>query len=419
MVKTKKNKLHKNKTQKAGVRISQEYTQKTAIEYFIKNSTFTYFSKGYYGVLVLSKLNENVISPYINIRTNGVERVNQILFKFYDFGTPERPTGNTVEKIMKELNIQSDIYRKSIAHPNTLLEPICPGIVFAQIHPIQDPLKTIFLRLMMRTINNEKKHIIENMFNNDIAFIAMECMDGYEPLISLEESPKYRWYNTMALYILDKLHIIGYKHMDYTKYNVLINTKNNYFYAGSGQAIIIDFGESTQISNNEKNDRARLLRREEPMSVDDANNCMLIFEKLDSKREDYQRKIISDMEYSLGGINIVDIINTYNFYTYRQNGGKSLVPIKLSRSLKYKKMDNDESQINKYTEKKTDFFSIDELEQHLSDQFRKDFELIDPIGYKKYIDGINSTREQENKTPGYINKLIKSQLYNMIDPDWK
>ena len=82
----KKGKAIKNKTvkSKGGVRIIESFTQDTAIQHFIKNSTFSVFSRSnVYGIMVLGKLNYGVDSPYRMVRTNNNHtRVSQILFNF-------------------------------------------------------------------------------------------------------------------------------------------------------------------------------------------------------------------------------------------------------------------------------------------------------------------------------------------------
>lgn len=420
----------KNKTvkQKAGVRISDNYNQYSAMKFFMENSTYSYFSKGRQGVLILATLNDNVNSPYKHIRMNGNERVSRLLFKFYELDTPTNTTINTPETIQNELSIHMDVYAKSLIHPKTLLEPICPGIVFSQTVSTPEPFKSKFKSLILRTIQEKYKSLIERMFTNEIAFIVMECMDGYVILESLEDDPKFEWYNTMAFYSLHKLHEIGYKHADYNRTNVLIHPTNTYFYMGSGQAIIIDFGMSRKLDEGEENDMIRLLRREEGMPRDKAEQIVRLFPKMENVRENIQSRYIHNMEQTLG-TNIISIIENYVFYKYRQRGGKSIMTSRIpmtdidnkNKTVIYKKNMNmtDIDNKNMTDNKKWDFISLDDFDKQISEQFRKEFQLIDPDGYKKYIDGLNSIVEENKKNPGYLKKIVEAQLDGMIDPNWK
>jgi len=409
--KSKNKKQNKTVKQTAGVRIAEGLTQYSAMKFFMENSTYSYFSKGRQGILILATLNDNVTSPYKHIRMNGNERVSRLLFKFYELNTTT--TINTPETIQNELEIHMDVYAKSLIHPKSLLEPICPGIVFSQTVATPEPFKSKFKNLILRTIQEKYNSLIENIFANDIAFIVMECMDGYVILETLEDDPKFNWYKSMAFYSLHRLHEIGYKHGDYNGQNVLIHPTNNYFYMGSGQAILIDFGLSRIIPENEKNDMVRLLSREEGMPRDRTEQFMRLFPKMENIRENIQTRYIQNLEHIIGS-NITDILKNYVFYKYRQRGGNSTMNNpKLNTEVNNSKIDTD------VNSKKWDFITIEDFDKQISEQFRKEFQLIDPDGYKKYINGLNSIIEDDKNNPGYLKQLLESQINGMVDPLWK
>ena len=78
----------KRKIQKAGIRMKENYiTPDEAFKYFIENSTFSYYSSGFCGTLILSKLKHGLKSPYRHIRINIIASVRYLLLKFFEIKT--------------------------------------------------------------------------------------------------------------------------------------------------------------------------------------------------------------------------------------------------------------------------------------------------------------------------------------------
>ena len=82
------NKTLKKRRINGGVRIIPDFNKDSAITFFIKNASYTVFSRsGISGITVLATLNKGVKSPYKMIRTNNINApVLHLLFKFFICG---------------------------------------------------------------------------------------------------------------------------------------------------------------------------------------------------------------------------------------------------------------------------------------------------------------------------------------------
>jgi len=394
----KKNKVIKNKTikTKGGVRFIESFTQDTAIQYFIKNSTFSVFSRSnIYGIMVLGKLNSGADSPYRMVRTNNIHtRVSQILFKFFILGTKTEYyddfTTTTTEDIQRETIIQQDIYNKSFNDEKTLLEPICPCIVYSHPYALKSKIKDMFIS---KISNINESQYIETLFKKDIAFIAMEFMNDYKTLNSLKKSPKYEIYKYMAIYELNNLHKLGYMHNDFHFDNVLIHETYNYFdFAGSGRAIIIDFGLSDLLADN--TNQIELLEKE----LGQINKDVLqIFASLDEKHIAVQTEYISAIE-NQSKKKIHDLIKLFVLY----KGGMKIKRIGI-------------------TPKKHEWslIPIEELKDLMVNQFLENLKIQNPKSYNEFTNGIESVLEIEKKYPDYLESLFKGQSTGLIQIDNK
>jgi len=124
------NKTLKKHRINGGVRITTEFNKDTAIKHFIKNASFTIFSRsGISGITVLGTLNRGIKSPYRMIRTNNIHMpVLHLLFKFFICG---KNTGyhkdsdiqiTSTNDIIRETQYQQDIFYKSLIDKTTLLD---------------------------------------------------------------------------------------------------------------------------------------------------------------------------------------------------------------------------------------------------------------------------------------------------------
>jgi hypothetical protein len=185
MKKTKRKiKKNKNKTQKAGIRILNGISQNDAFKYFIENSTFSYFNRGFFGILILAKLKDGVTSPYRHIRSNSIAYVKHLLLKFFEIKLTTNKDIKNINStdIQREIDIQQAIYFSSLTNINTLLEPICPCIVYSHSKILNNNYKESFYKIIKQNIQNNKQ--VDNIFQGDIAFFAMEFMEDYLPLSS-------------------------------------------------------------------------------------------------------------------------------------------------------------------------------------------------------------------------------------------
>ena len=263
--------------QKAGIRILPEYeTINKVVSYIITHSNFEIFTENTTsGITLLATLKpdfqEN--SPCrVSRPCNFDKPIIKFLFKFSLWGEQDgyNRTNSiniqyitSTETLLREFNIQQDIFIKSSSDLSTLFEPLCPALITG-ICNIKQSMKNnikskILGNLKLRTNDDIDNSLINTLFENNISFIMMEFMENYQLLTDLERDQQFRKYKLFSLYELTKLHSYGYKHGDFHNGNVLINSKYHYFTNEEnsdleGRAIIIDFGLSRpiQITNRER-----------------------------------------------------------------------------------------------------------------------------------------------------------------------
>jgi hypothetical protein len=370
----------KTRKVRGGVHIIRNYTPKTAIQYFIKHATFSLFSdEGSTSIMIKGTLNQDIESPYRMVRTQCFHYpVRHILFKFFALTPGSEKKITKPEDIRRETEIQQFIYRKTFYDPKTLLEPLCPAIVYSHPEALDARTKERFLSLFGK----------ESMFSHDVGFIAMECMDEYKILTSLKSSPKYELYKIMAMYELSKLHNLGYMHNDFHFDNVLIHETYNYFdLSKSGRAILIDFGDCIEVPAGVE--PRNLLEMELGVIP---SYYMDNFAILDIKRQNVQSILIGELERKLKR-NIQEYIKQVIIY----KGGfhmKSNMP----------------------TVKKHEwtFVSEAEMDKIMSDLFLNNFKKNNPDAYREFNGGIESFLQEEKKDPRYFEHLMKAQTANLI-----
>lgn len=378
--------------------LKHNYTPLTAIHYFIKHASFSLFNNlGASGIIIKGTLHQNVESPYRMIRSHCFHfQVRNLLFKFFAVGgvtTDWKIT--TPESIQQETELQQLIYHKSFYDKNTLLEPICPSIVYSHPNALNSLIKQYFLELLE---NDKEFTLIKSMFSNDVGFIAMECMDNYKTLTSLKHSPKYKWYTMIAIYELSKLHELGYMHGDFHYDNVLIHETYNYFDTGkNGRAIIIDFGNCSEVSSNQTPHKLLEIELGRVPS-----NYMDIFAVLDIRHQNMQSIYIGEIERKLKH-NIKEYIKKVILYK-----GGIIMQSNNNMSSPVLKLVSNPPKKHQWT-----FLSKDELDEIMSDMFASNFKN-NPEAYQEFNRGIESFLQEEKKDPKYFERLMKAQTENLI-----
>lgn len=400
-----------------GVRIIHLYTPTSAIDYFIRNSSFSIFSKnGASSLIIQATLHPNIDpynSPYRMIRLQCLNKpVTTILFKVFILGKTigdihMHPT--TTEMINNEIRIQQDIFIKTMKDETTLLEPSCPGLMYAHPSKVKSPLKNLLHHQLSRDIDDS---IISTIFQNDIAFIVMEYMNEYKTLHSLRTSPHYERYKFMAFCELDRLHKIGYMHNDFHFENVLINESYYYSNLFSGRAILIDFGLSQKMeSESELPEFKRLqLLRDEYGSKLPMNDV----ERINQYYENHmyvQSYTIDIIEQHLSR-RIRDILSQNLFIFYRMDGGGTRDLTLNERIMKNKE------RLRKIREENPDVYKMNATDKDIDSWFVNGSaqlsQRINEKAYNELIQGIDSILEMEKTDPNYFIKLVRAQSTGMI-----
>ncbi len=391
---------NKSRTQKAGIRVINNISHANAFKYFIENSTFSYYSRGFFGILILAKLKDGKQSPYRHIRTNGISYVRYLLLKFFEIKPPSNTDIKNIDTIdiQREINIQQSIYMSSLRSRDTLLEPICPCIVYSHPEILNQNYKQSFYKIITQSAQNNKQ--IDQVFQGNVAFFAMEFMENYSPLSNYINTFLETTSINKSLYTLDKLHALGFTHNDFHDDNVLLVENYNYFGfekdTNNGRAIIIDFGRAKQIKHSKTIDdtyRLKLLQKESNYAH---HGLFFIFKWLDEQHKLVQDKYIAIFEKYYKR-DIYKIINSYSFYI----GGNMSNTTYINADM-YK------------NEPKTKDKSKDK--NSLADQAEEELKLTNPEKYQELIDSINETLKEEKKQPGYIKTLFANQMNGLIDP---
>ena len=416
----KKGKTKKRVIQSAGIRIKNNFTTPDeAFKYFIENSTFSYFNSGFCGILILAKLKDELKSPYRHIRTNRIDDVKYILLKFFEIKTSTDIDVKNIDSsdIQREIDIQQIIYHSSLINPNTILEPICPCIVYSHSEALDQNYKDSFYQIINQSIKNN--NLIDNLFQGDVAFFAMEFMENYSPLSNYINGYHHSSAIRKALYTLDKLHALEFMHNDFHDDNVLLLKDSCYFGLdkeyNNGRAIIIDFGLTTEIELPEKIDnnyRLRLLQKE---SYYAHPGLFYLFNIFDEKCKIIQDKYIKTLE-KYYKCDIIKIINSYRFY----KGGnmstpKSKFEQRIHKRNYYYNTSNKENKSNKENSNE-DKSNEDKNRDKIVADYEEEFKRVNPEKYKELMDNIKESLEEETKYPGYIDALFRNQMDCLIDP---
>ena len=196
-------------------------------------------------------------------------------------------SGVTQKQIQEEINIQTDIFFKTLNY----MQPLCPSIIYADI--IQDFSEKQKILNLLRKAQNLPFPVENNIiYNNDFGIIVMEMIHNSKNLFNYvddkkENINKNKEYinklnnsiidnvrqdsnfdeinNAMKTINLDKNDIelaenisryallklaldTGYGHNDFHKGNILIQEDNTYFKNIDISTILIDFGRTTKLN---------------------------------------------------------------------------------------------------------------------------------------------------------------------------
>lgn len=237
-----------------GIGKTSNYTDKSAFDFFMENSTcdYSFFVNSKYGLMSLRVLNPGIISPYISTELNtfGVY-INTLIMKIVFISHRQKniadKTTMNEEEFQKEVGAQEKIYHDT----NITLQPGCPAIVYRRI---EGEIMNILSKSCSRHIERPKK----------IGVIAMEFAQGYSMMNSLLYPQQLAGF----FIVLHTAWITGYSHGDFHSGNILIKTDNlpnSYFDLShmdptswiyknfaSMRPMLIDFGLSKKLSTNQQ-----------------------------------------------------------------------------------------------------------------------------------------------------------------------
>ncbi len=308
-----------------GVGLVKDYegTHKDAFYQFISNSTFKILTDtSISGITLVATLNDGLVSPYVSLDVDEISfmtPVKKLLLKIMPsysspgndkvtskFGAVSRNVVNdtyigmveinSYSNILRECEIQKDIYRKSILNKNLPLVSVCPAVLYLE-NPVGD--SELFKSMIMgkvtpragRTVVEDETEIIQYLsvspdeslelswsrsnFGANFSVIVMELLDGYKPLIdvviekygSVDDLPVDSYLIPLIDIELFRIHLMGYFHGDLHLGNIMFNDQKDYVgSADKGKAIIIDFGrttnDQTQIPEKCKGDKLKMISKD-------------------------------------------------------------------------------------------------------------------------------------------------------------
>jgi hypothetical protein len=275
----------RKKTQKGGILIKTNPEE--AINFFIENcsqiewlrATETSAS----GVIFTCTLNDGIESPYEMIRSADFKSpVKKILIKIVGIDsvvhdeTDDEYEGERwsipafpslvskkleqEETFKKEINIQTDIFLKTISY----LNPLCPAPIYASIKKDKTDARQFISKLKIpdkfKTFTNATNRLINGLISNIddgsipyLGILGMEIADGYDTFYDFYSMhlhrPRIRIYeNMIRLKNLELALKTGYSQGDFHTGNMLVNPSVSGYYAEiPGNALIIDFGYANKM----------------------------------------------------------------------------------------------------------------------------------------------------------------------------
>jgi hypothetical protein len=217
---------------------------------FIKRATIELFNYGQNGLIFkCDSKNSSIIMKVCFLN----DTKNELITNIMDFSTMNK------EKFISEINIQQEVYIK------TIKSPITAKIIYANSNVEFNTLVNLYLK------NSIDKKLLKDLHHNldkfdSIGIIGMEYLDGYVMIDNIltqlfeekflhyiDNYSLYELYKCQAIYILIQLAIhTGYNHNDIHLNNIMININDNNFFHNKtetikGRPMIIDFGKSYKI----------------------------------------------------------------------------------------------------------------------------------------------------------------------------
>jgi hypothetical protein len=219
---------------------------------FINNSNIKILTSGTNGIILTADLKNDISKNYSTISPdeNFGKPVKNIIIKLclINENSKEIKLSNklsvhsvTEEEFQDEINIQTDIYLKTIQY----LQPLCPGIVYANITNNNELINILISRINDSDNLSKLKSTAFTTAGFKLGIIGMEMLSNSEILNNIKTQ------NTLAMgkYILLKLALeTGYNHNDFHCGNILIEKCENYFNNIKNRPIVIDFGRTTKIN---------------------------------------------------------------------------------------------------------------------------------------------------------------------------
>ena len=247
-----------NKSQKGGMLLESlsSAESETNFKTFISDANPSVLSQGTYGFVTKWELNagstNNTYKKIIPTDEFG-NKITTLIVKICCVrptdeinNDEEQIKGNKLRSVsatefINETNIQTDIYLKTINY----LQPICPGIAYANIVPIKlNPLKCCSSSPDLKKILNPMMRFIVNNPNYKIGIIAMEMAENLTSNNVLTNND----FSNIGRYALLNLALTtGYTHGDFHRGNILICDSTSYFNGVNYRPIVIDFGRSTKL----------------------------------------------------------------------------------------------------------------------------------------------------------------------------
>lgn len=256
---------------KGGSGLYLNANDKEAFTHFLQNSTSKFLTSGTFGMTYVLTLNPGVESKYLSLdASNYSQPVKQLLLKTtfiyplkleFNVQTSKYPietkTTTTIDGFYEEVNIQTDVYLKTMKY----LEPLCPAIVYATVvNDMKDPLMTKASSIISKNLPPDTKRLISSFPGLGIGLIGMELVGNTvgNATILYEYMHNTRYYNSYiakAYYTLIEFIIqTGYSHGDFHGSNLLVDENiTDYFWGKRGKVTIIDFGFAEKLKQEKYN----------------------------------------------------------------------------------------------------------------------------------------------------------------------
>jgi len=212
---------------------------------FIRNSEVEFLSNGRYGLTFKALLRPGAESKYKSIDNSAfgspvnclIIKLSVLKYNLDDDDMDEVPIDPIEEEdFRREVNIQTDVFLKTMNY----LQPLCPAIVYSNIHDNTDQDSTNVLSILANQMNHENKFysIITSLkiVVQQFSIIGMEMLNNYKTLRELRNETNddvYERYRLMSAFILIDLAIkTGYSHSDFHASNIMINPDDTTYFKG-------------------------------------------------------------------------------------------------------------------------------------------------------------------------------------------